>query len=52
MIAEANSVIDQIGDAPKVDINTQGWSRTGIESYSVMEPMMRIYKLTGAKKGG
>lgn len=50
MIAEANSVIDQIGDAPKVDINTQGWSRTGIESYSVMEPMMRIYKLTGDKR--
>ena len=50
MIAEANSVIDQIGDAPKVDINTQGWSRTGIESYSVMEPMIRIYKLTGDKR--
>lgn len=50
MIAEANSVVDQIGPAPKVDINTQGWSRTGIESFSVMEPMMRIYKLTGDKR--
>ena len=50
MIDEANSVIDQIGDAPKKDINSQGWSRTGIESYSVMEPMMRLYKLTGDKR--
>lgn len=50
MIAEANSIVDQIGVAPKVDINTQGWSRTGIESYSVMEPMMRVYKLTGDKR--
>ena len=50
MIAEANSILDQIGDAPKKDIRTQGWTRYGIESWSVMEPLMRVYKYTGDKK--
>lgn len=50
MIDEANSILDQIGDAPKVDIHTQGWTRTGIESFSIMEPLMRVYKLTGDKR--
>ena len=50
MIAEANSILDQIGDAPKTSIRTQGWTRSGIESWSVMEPIMRVYKLTGDKK--
>jgi DUF1680 family protein len=50
MINEANSVLDQIGDAPKTPMTTQGWSKNGIESFTVMEPIMRIYKLTGDKK--
>lgn len=50
MIREANSVVDQIGDAPKTDIWTQGWSKTGIETFSVFEPMMRVYKMTGDEK--
>lgn len=50
MIAEANSILDQIGDKPKTDIHTQGWTRTGIESFSIMEPLMRVYKLTGDRK--
>lgn len=40
MIGEANSILDQIGDAPKHDIIEQGWSWNGIESSSVLEPIM------------
>lgn len=50
MIDEANSIVDQIGPSPKTPMSTQGWSHNGIESYTVMEPMMRMYQLTGDKK--
>lgn len=50
MVDEANSIVDQIGYAPKTRMTTQGWSRNGIESFTVMEPMMRMYQLTGDKK--
>lgn len=50
MIDEANSIVDQIGYAPKTRMTTQGWSHNGIESFTVMEPMMRMYQLTGDKK--
>lgn len=47
MINEANSIVDQVGPSPKKEISTLGWSVTRIESYSVLEPMMRLYFLTG-----
>ena len=50
MIDEANSIVDQIGPSPKTPMSTQGWSHNGIESYTVMEPMMRMYQLTGERK--
>ena len=50
MKGEANSIVDQIGDAPKHDILEQGWSWNGIESSSVLEPMMRMYEITGDKR--
>ena len=50
MVDEANSIVDQIGYAPKTRMTTQGWSHNGIESFTVMEPMMRMYQLTGDKK--
>lgn len=50
VIREANSVVDQIGDKPKTDIWTQGWSKTKIETFSVFEPMMRVYQMTGDEK--
>ncbi len=50
MIGEANSILDQIGDAPKHDIIEQGWSWNGIESSSVLEPIMRLYEITGDKR--
>ena len=47
MEREAQSIIDQVGPAPKVDITTLGWSANKIESSSLLEPMMRLYFLTG-----
>lgn len=47
---EAQSIIDQVGDAPKVDITTLGWSANKIESSSLLEPMMRVYYLTGDRR--
>lgn len=49
MVNEANSVVDQIGNAPKADITLQGWSVNGIESSSILEPMVRLYEITGKK---
>ena len=50
MKREALSIVNQVGDAPKVDINSLGWSANHIESSSVLEPMMRLYNLTGDKR--
>ena len=44
---EAQSIIEQVGDSPKVDITTLGWSANKIESSSLLEPMMRLYFMTG-----
>lgn len=46
---EAKSVIDQVGPAPKKSITELGWSSTKIESSSILEPMMRLYFITGKK---
>ncbi len=47
---EALSVIDQVGPAPKKGITDLGWSPTKIESSSILEPMMRLYFITGRKE--
>lgn len=47
MKREAQSIIDQIGPAPRASITSLGWSANKIESSSLLEPMMRLYKLTG-----
>lgn len=50
MKREAQSIIDQVGPAPKVSITALGWSANKIESSSLLEPMMRLYKLTGDER--
>lgn len=50
MIDEADCTLDQIGPAPKVSILEQGWSPNHIESSTLLEPIMRLYKLTGYKR--
>lgn len=47
MTDEANSILCQVGDPPKADITQQGWSHNGIESSCLLEPMMRLYQITG-----
>ncbi len=47
MIDEADCIISQIGPPPKISIVDQGWSPNHIESSTLLEPVMRLYKLTG-----
>lgn len=47
MIDEADCTIAQVGTPPKTRIVDQGWSANHIESCTILEPMMRLYKLTG-----
>ncbi len=37
----------QIGDPPKTPITQTGWAFAGIESSSILEPVMRVYHATG-----
>ena len=46
---QVDCLIRQIGPAPKRDIRTIGWSPNCIESSSLLEPVMRLYKMTGEK---
>ncbi|MEN6451885.1 MAG: beta-L-arabinofuranosidase domain-containing protein [Thermoguttaceae bacterium] len=50
MIEEADCTIQQIGPPPKVRIVDQGWSPNHIESSTILEPMMRLYRLTGQRR--
>lgn len=46
MIEQADGILAQIGPAPKIRITDQGWSPNHIESSTVLEPILRLYKLT------
>lgn len=50
LIDQADCIISQIGLPPKVRIIDQGWSPNHIESSTVLEPIMRLYKLTGYER--
>ena len=50
MTEEADCITDQIGDPPKTRIVDLGWSPNHIESSTLLEPMMRLYNLTGKKE--
>ena len=50
MIRQADCLIEQIGDAPKTPITELGWSPNHIESSTLLEPIMRLYKLTGYQR--
>lgn len=47
MIDEADCTLAQIGPPPKVRIVEQGWSPNHIESSTILEPILRLYRLTG-----
>ncbi len=37
----------QVGDPPRTSITATGWAFCGIESSSILEPVMRVYHATG-----
>lgn len=47
MTDEADATIRQVGPDPKSRIVDLGWSPNHIESSTILEPMMRLYKRTG-----
>ncbi len=47
MTNQADCIVEQIGPPPKIRIVYLGWSPNHIESSTLLEPMMRLYKLTG-----
>ena len=38
---------DQVGLPPKTPITDTGWAFCGIESSSILEPVLRVYQITG-----
>ena len=44
---QAVCIMDQIGPAPKMDVRDAGWSANHVESSTLLEPFMRLYRLTG-----
>jgi DUF1680 family protein len=50
MIREADYTVSQVGPAPKTRIIDTGWAFDGIESSSILEPMVKLYNLTGEKR--
>lgn len=40
----------QVGDPPKTPVTETGWAFCGIESSSILEPIMKLYNLTGEKR--
>ena len=43
----ADYTLSQVGPAPKVRIVDTGWAFYGIESSSILEPIVKLYRLTG-----
>jgi len=57
LIKQADNIISIIGPAPKTEITDVGWSATNIghepchiESSTLLEPFVKLYKLTGEKR--
>jgi len=44
---QALCIMDQIGPAPKMDVRDAGWSANHVESSTLLEPFMRLHRLTG-----
>lgn len=50
IVRMADLIVEQVGPESEIDINATGWSSNHIETDSVLEPMMKIYFLTGDMK--
>jgi DUF1680 family protein len=49
MLDQADCIVAQIGPPPKTRIVDLGWSPNHIESSTLLEPMMRLYNMTGKR---
>ena len=50
MTDQADCIIEQVGEPPKVPITSLGWSPNHIESSTLLEPFMRLYNRMGEKR--
>ena len=50
MTDQADCIIEQVGEPPKVPITSLGWSPNHIESSTLLEPFMRLSNRTGEKR--
>lgn len=50
MVRMADYTLGQIGPPPKTRIVDTGWAFEGIESSSILEPILRLYLLTGHQR--
>lgn len=50
LMRQADCILAQIGPAPKREITDLGWSDNHIESSTLLEPIMRLYKWTGQER--
>ena len=47
---QATCIMDQIGPPPKMDVRDAGWSANHVESSTLLEPFMRLHRLTGKSR--
>ena len=50
MVKLADYTARQVGAPPKTPITETGWAFYGIESSSILEPIMKLYRLTGREE--
>lgn len=50
MVRQADCLLEQIGPSPKIRVVDSGWSPNNIESSTLLEPIMRLYHLTGHER--
>ncbi len=50
MMRLADYTLAQVGPPPKTRIVDTGWAFEGIESSSILEPMLRLHRLTGEER--
>jgi DUF1680 family protein len=50
MVRLADHVMSQVGPPPKRRISDTGWAFAGIESSSILEPILRLHRLTGHRR--
>ena len=50
LVRQADCILAEIGEPPKADIRSLGWSANHIESSTLLEPFVNLYRLTGERR--